>query len=410
MAVSIRTVVSHVPKLVWKQYCEQHKIAFAEPIDWEQEDKALASALEDAINALSQTDYEPIHAHLERINVLASERGIKALINASEKPAEMEEKFNAMENGHHRAMAIFLENESLFKQAEELLFVDFKAEGRSWQHYTIQMQGTFDDITPDDAHEFAFEVAKIIRHNFDNREECCGEVYKRYSDGTRQISVYVNDLPNSNIQVQNKQLHRVSTKKAIVAAVVYDPQTKQLCTVVDGGKENHELVRKAFAKAILKQETTEFTPTKPVHFAIEKFASRPQAPLLQTKPEHNIEVVRVRKLDVSANSPFKHILTVDAMANGKDSDLYSLRTFFDEAGVMYGKYNLFHVVLSFHFHPKKAGGRGQVIHLSLKKNGSDLKHLKEDDRQMIEGYLKQWGILENIVVEQPETETEKEYA
>lgn len=121
-------------------------------------------------------------------------------------------------------------------------------------------------------------------------------------------------------------------------------------------------------------------------------------------------MVRVRKLDVSANSPFKHILTVDAMANGKDSDLYSLRTFFDEAGVMYGKYNLFHVVLSFHFHPKKAGGRGQVIHLSLKKNGSDLKHLKEDDRQMIEGYLKQWGILENIAVEQPETEAEKEYA
>lgn len=413
MAVSIRTVVNHVPKAMWKSYCEEHKVTFAEPIDWEQEDKAVASALEAAINALPQSDYEPVHAHLERINVIASDRGIKALINASDKPDEMMTKLQSLENSHHRAMAVFLEDEALFKTAEELLFVDFKAEGRSWQHCSIKMEGSLDNITEEDANEFAFEVAKIIRHNFDNRDECCGEVYKRYSDGTRQISVYVNDLPNSDIQVQNKQLHRVNTKKAIVAAVVYDPQTQQLCTVVDGGKDNHELVRKAFAKAILKHETTEFTPTEPVHFAIEKFASRPQAPLLQTKPEHNIEVVRVRKLDLSANAPFKHILTVDAMANGKDSDLYALRSFFDETGTLYGKYNLFHVVLSFHFHPKKAGGRGQVIHLSLKKNGSDLKHLKEHDRQMIEGYLKQWGILQDLIVEQPQEpteEAEQEYA
>ncbi len=413
MAVSIRTVVSHVPKPMWKTYCEHHNISFAEPIDWEQEDKAVASALEDAINALPQAEYEPIHAHLERINVVASERGIKALINASDTPDEMTAKLEAMENSHHRAMAIFIENETLFKTAEELLFVDFKVEGRSWQHYSIKMEDALETITEEDANEFAFEVAKIIRHNFDNRDECCGEVYKRYSDGTRQISVYVNDLPNSNIQVEKKKLQRVSTKKAIVAAVVYDPQTKQLCTVVDGGKENHDQVRQAFAKAILKQEATEFTASEPVRFAIDKFKSRPVAPLLQTKPEHNIEVVRVRKLDLSTNTPFKHILTVDAMANGKDSDMYALRTFFDESGALYSKYNLFHVVLSFHFHPKAGGKRGHVIHLSLKKNGSDLKHLKEDDRQMIEGYLKQWGILEDVVTEQAETSeaaTEKEYA
>jgi len=414
MAVSIRTVVSHVPKSMWKTYCEHHKVSFANPIDWEQEDKAVASALEVAINALPQADYEPIHAHLERINVMASDRGIKALINAIDKSDEMMTKLQAMENSHQRAMAIFLENETIFKNAEELRFVDFKAEGKSWQHYYIKMDGALDNITEDDANEFAFEVAKIIRHNFDNREDCCGEVYKRYSDGTRQISVYVNDLPNSDLQVEKKKLKRVNSKKVIVAAVVYDPHTKQLCTVVEGGKDNHDQVRQAFAKAILKQAGTEFTPSELVRFAIDKFESRPVAPLLQTKPEHNIQVVRVRKLDLSTNTPYKHIITVDAMADGKDSDLYVLRTFFNESGALYPKYTLFHVVLSFHFHPKKVGGRGHVIHLSLKKNGSDLKNLKEDDRQMIEGYLKQWGILEDATSEQeetqPEAETEQENA
>lgn len=417
MAVSIRTVASHVPKSVFKNYCETHNVPFANPINWTQDDKTVASALEAAINALAQADYEPIHAHLERINVIASDRGIKALINASEKPEEMAKKLEAMENGHHRAMAIFLEDNALFKTAEELLFVDFKAEGRSWQHYAIKMDGTLDNITEDDANEFAFEVAKIIRHNFDNRDECCGEVYKRYSDGTRQISVYVNDLPNSDIQVKDKQLHRVNTKKAIVAAVVYDPQTKQLCTVVDGGKDNHELVRQAFAKSILKKDAAEFTPTEPVRFAIDKFKSRPTAPTLQTKPEDNIDVVRVRKIDLYCGVPCKHIVTVDTMAQGKDSDMYAIRTYFDENGELYGKYSLFHVVLSFHFRPKKEGGRGRAIHISLKKDGSDLKSLKEDDRQMIEGYLKQWGILEDVAPDQtlepdpePEEEKLKKYA
>lgn len=413
MGVSIKTVVSHVPKSVLKEYCELYQVPFKEPIDWTQEDKDVSRALEKEINELPKPDYDPIHAHLERINLVASDRGIKALINASDQPAEMTEKLQAMQNGHHRSMAIFLEDNDLFKIAEELLFVDFKTEGRSWQHYAIKMEGTLDNITEDDANEFAFEVAKIIHHNFNNRDECCGEVYKRYSDGTRQISVYVNDFPNSDIQVKDKQLHRVNTKKAIVAAIVYDPQTKQLCTVVDGGKDNHEQVRQAFAKAILKQDSTEFTPTVPVRFAIDKFKSRPIVPMLQTQPDHNIEVVRVRKLDLYCGVPCKHILTVDTMAQGKDSDMYAIRSFFDDDGNLRTRYSLFHVVLSFHFHPKNEGKRGRTIHVSLKKDSSDLKHLKEDDRLVIEGYLKQWGILEDMAAEQaetPEAATEKEYA
>ena len=180
MGVSIKTVVSHVPKSVLQEYCELYQVPFKEPIDWTQEEKDVSRALEKEINELLKPDYDPIHAHLERINLVASDRGIKALINASDQPAEMAEKLQAMQNSHHRAMAIFLEDNDLFKIAEELLFVDFKVEGRSWQHYAIKMEGVLDNITEDDANEFAFEVAKIIHHNFNNRDECCGEVYKRY--------------------------------------------------------------------------------------------------------------------------------------------------------------------------------------------------------------------------------------
>lgn len=393
MGVSIRTIVHSVPKSLLKQYFERHAVTFANPIDWTLKETEINRALENELKALAMTEFDPIRADFERIDIVASDRGIKALINASEKPDEMETALRAMQSDHHRAMAIFLDNEPLFRTAEELLFVDFKAEGRSWQHCSIKMQNVLEEITQEDADEFAFLVANIIHRNFNTPEECCGEVYKRYSDGTRQISVYVNDLPNSDIQVQNRELHRVDTKKAIVAAIVFDPQTKQLCTVVDGGKDKHEKIRQAFAKTVLKQET-EFTPTEPVHFAIEKFNSRPTAPMLQTSPEHGIEMVRVRKLDLFSNTPHKHIMTVDTMAQGKFSDMYANRAICDENGKLRIKYSIFHVVLSFHFYPKKKGKSGRAIHISLKKDGSDLKHQKEDDRQMIEAYLKSWKIIQ----------------
>lgn len=412
MGVSIRTIVHSIPKSLLKQYFERHAVTFANPIDWTLKEQQINRALEREIKELSKSDYDPVHAHLERINVVASDRGIRALINASENPADTGSTLQGMQNNHHRSMAIFLENEELFKTAEELLFVDFKSEGRSWQHCSIGIEKTPEDISQEDADAFAFQVANIFYHNYNTPDECCGEVYKRYSDGTRQISVYVNDFPNSDIQVKDRELHRVDNKKAIVAAIVYDPQTKQICTVADGGKDKHEKIREAFARSVLKQET-EFTLTEPVHFAIEKFESRPAAPMLQTLPEHNIETVRVRKLDLFSNTPYKHIMTVDTMAQGKFSDMYANRAICDENGKLRSKYSLFHVVLSFHFYPVKEGKRGRAIHISLKKDGSDLKHLKEDDRQMIEAYLMRWGILEDTVTEQaeaPEAATEKEYA
>ena len=393
MGVSIKTIVNKIPKSLLRQYFERHAVTFKNPIDWTLKETEINRSLDREINALSKTEFDPIHAHFERIHIVANKRGIHALINASEKPDEMETKLKGMQNYLHSSMTIFLEDEALFRTAEELLFVDFKAEGRSWQHCSIKTQKTLEDITQEDANDFAFRVANIFYRNYNTPDECCGEVYKRYSDGTRQISVYVNDFPSSDNQVKDRELHRIDTKKAIVAAIVYDPQTQQIYTVVDGGKDKHEKIRMAFAMSVLKQET-EFTLTEPVHFAIEKFESRPAAPMLQTLPEHNIETVRVRKLDLFSNTPHRHIMTVDTMAQGKFSDMYANRAICDENGKLRIKYSIFHVVLSFHFYPRKKAQKGRTIHISLKKDGSDLKHLKEDDRQMIEGYLKSWKIIQ----------------
>ena len=402
MAVSIRTLVSSLPKPVLKKYFEQHPVAFPEVINWDSESKDLMKVVAKALSALPKSAYDPVHVNFERVHTLANENGMHAILNASSEATELEEQFKLMDNDHHRAMVIFLDKPDLFKLAEELLFIDYQAEGRSWNYCALLTDKTLSEVSEENANEFAFSVANIFYRNYDKPDECCGEVYKRFADGTTQISVYINDLPNGDLLVENYQLHRSSGKKAIVAAILYDPKTKHLATVSKGGKAIHDKIRQAFAKTILKEDAN-FTPVAVRQFYIEKLKQRQN---LVPPLGYGISKVRVRKLDLYSTSPHKHILALDTLKTEADSDIYSNRAICDEHGALYQKYSISCAHLTFHFHKKADETEGRTIHIWLKKDGSDLKNLKEEDRLMIETCLKTWKLVDADEEEWPKTGTD----
>lgn len=396
MGISVSTVVSSIPKPVLRRYFEAHPVEFPEEIDWSQDEKILNKAVTKVIKSLSRQLYDPLHIHFERLCGVANEKGIAALINGSEQPETLEEQFKGMDNQYHMAMTVFLDDHDLFQTAEELLLVDFRAEGQDWKHCVIKSKANVTEFTQEDANAFAFEVANVFYRNFDDPNECCGEIYKRYHDGTLQISVYVNSLPDSNIQVKNRELHRVDTKRAIVSAIVYDPQTKHFCSVASGGKPIHEKIQQAFSKTILKEEKSEYVTVQPRQFMLERFRKRPKPhdSLFKTAPEHGIEQVRLRKLDLFSNTPHKHALSLDTLSQGRDADIYDNRAICSEDGTVYSKYAIIGAQISFHFYPPAEGKKGRTLHITLKKDSSNLKNQKEADRMMIEGYLKSWGLIE----------------
>lgn len=211
-------------------------------------------------------------------------------------------------------------------------------------------------------------------------------------------------MPNGDLLVENYQLRRTSGKKAIVAAILYDPKTKHLATVSKGGKSIHDKIRQSFAKTILKEDTN-FTPVAVRQFHIEKFEKRLA---LVPPPGHGISKVRVRKLDLYATAPHKHILALDTLKTEADSDIYCNRAICDEHGALYKKYSISSAYLTFCFHKKDDETDGRTIHIMLRKDGSDLKNLKEEDRLIIEDCLKLWEIVDSDMEEEewPKTGTD----
>lgn len=394
MSVSIHTTISSIPKEELKRYFDANPVEFKEEPDWSQEEKELHKQLNKLIKGLSHSAYEPLHIDFERIAAFANDKGIAALINASEKPEELEETFKSKANHHHMAMSCFLDDTEHFKTAEELILVDFKAEGQGWKHCKIQTKATVDSFSEEDANAFAYEVANVFYRNFDAHAECCGEVYRRHHDDTLQISVYVNSLPNSDIRVEDRQLKRIDTKRAIVSAVVYDPKTHHFFSVAPGGKGNHEKIQQAFAKTILKEESV-FTEVTPRQFNLEAFRERPKEGdiLFTHDPKHKIEKVRLRRIDVYSSSPHLHSLSIDTFSQEKNSDIYDNKAIFKD-GRLFDKYKITGVEITFHFYPEKEGKKGKALHVTIRKDSSTAKNLNEEKRQMVENYFKKWKLVD----------------
>ncbi len=160
-----------------KRYFDANPVEFKEEPNWSQDEKELQKQLRKLIKDLSHSAYEPLYIDFERIAAFANDKGIAALINASEKPEELEESFKSKVNHHHMAISCFLDNPSHFKTAEEFILVDFKAEGQGWMYCKIKTKSTVDSFSEEDANAFAYEVANVFYRNFDAHTECCGEVH-----------------------------------------------------------------------------------------------------------------------------------------------------------------------------------------------------------------------------------------
>ena len=196
MGVSISKVISSIPKEEWQSYFNAYPIKFSDPPNWQEREELVHKKLKKCIKELPSDLYVILHHHFERIDDMATEKGIKALINASEQPAMVEQTFKQKQNHYHMAISCFLNNSDLFRKAEELLLVDNKVGSQSWKHCKINSNATINDFNQVDADVFAFAVAKVFYHNFDDQNQCCGEIYKRYYDDSLQINEMVKNSVN----------------------------------------------------------------------------------------------------------------------------------------------------------------------------------------------------------------------
>ena len=278
MAFAPSTIISKLPKQSLEKYFQKYPLPFLQVINWDEKEKKIHSIIKKAIKNMNYTDTENFDLHFERIAHLASEEGIRDMINAFSPPSDLEAIFSEqLKNDFDRSLYCFLEHPEIFEKAEQLLLVDRKSGGPEWRHCSIETKiDELLEIKEDDLDGFALSVAKVFYKNFNDTNACCAEIYQRHQEGTIQISVYVNGRPDSALMVDDKVLQRIDSKTATVSAVIIDPKSFSYCCTARGGKGNHDLIQKAFAKNILKDEDAVFHLTKKKHFELDVFSKRPK--------------------------------------------------------------------------------------------------------------------------------------
>jgi len=182
----------------------------------------------------------------------------------------------------------------LFREGEGLRFFDYYAEGSKGRHYR-----TFPhkEVSRAETAVAAFreEICTSYRRRDGSGASCHIEFMERRAEGTTQVTVYVEGLPNHATDLVNGDFKRLVAHPTIDAAIVYDPRDGHTTTVAKGGAPVHEMLREAFARKLLGIEP-KFDVIMRRRFRLESLKT---ARSFEADPTDGIKAVRVRKLSLA---------------------------------------------------------------------------------------------------------------
>jgi hypothetical protein len=331
-------------------------------------------------------------ADLIRLHPLATERGRMALLNAA--PDEkVRFEFGKLANDEERALWMLVNHPVLFREAEELLFFDYHSQGKVGRHYRTKAHLSVSRSQPD-INAFIAGVCDFYRKR-DGSGVCCHIEYAdRHTEGSLQVSVYVQGLPNDGAEFIEGEFRRRISTPAIEAAIVYDPKAGTTSTVARGGKEVHEALREIFARSLLKIEP-QFDRVVRRGFALDALRARRALPV---DAAAGLKAARVRKLMLATLDGTGKRLTVEAPSGTPDTSVYDLGDeWFAEGARVFRKFTVIHATIALHFQVRSDAKRAKTINIELTKpNTSNLKNLQEGDRRIAEEHVDRWQLLEPL--------------
>ena len=158
----------------------------------------------------------------------------------------------AIRDTREQAMWIFHERETLFRDVELHLAFQAKANGKSWKKHRIE-PGLV--LTNDRARLEAFSdaVARLYE-KVGGGKSAHIEQSTCASDGSIQFTIYVEGPITAVTHFSEKKFNRVATRIALETALVYQPSTGVIESVVKGGSKNHQAVLQLFGKHVVGRE------------------------------------------------------------------------------------------------------------------------------------------------------------
>ncbi|MEQ9814056.1 MAG: hypothetical protein RLO50_14860 [Azospirillaceae bacterium] len=388
MPLNLRQVLRQIPQRTLQPYFAGRGLIIDEDV-WALGVNKRPRRLLQCLLGLDRDSGREVIADLARVQELAGERGFRAMVSAADGETGIIKTFASLDTFQERALWLLHHHPQLFRNAEQLHFVDHRTEGQQGRHYRTDPGH---DISREDANIARFEDAICAYHQRDTGAgiSCATEFLERDGEAT-QISLYVEGLPNHRIEVVDGNFRHLISAPTIAAAIVYDPATGDTTTIGKGGWKVHEALREAFARHLLGVEP-KFDTVRQRSFALHRLARRQD---LAPDPAFGVEVAWVRRLRLVASDPDQGQMVLESPRGDSSVTVYDLAdSWLGRGGRLLGSFEVIHAAICLRFYKEPDATRARTITIELTRpNGSNLKNLSERDREVAETHIAKWGLI-----------------
>ena len=350
-----------------------------------------ATSLLKTIGRLGENEQSLLNADFERIQEMTNEAGQLAMMHVPEVKQRLEE----LGSSYERAMWLFMEDQALFRKAEESRFADARRQGRMWSGFV----GHRDMAVSQDPEEIQ-RFEEKVRFIFDARNAQM-DIFERLRTGAGgqlsrvvQAVVYREGLLDARLAfnaVGRLELH--SYRPVFEVSIVYEPGTGVI-EVVAQGTENRARIARWFAEIILRQGILGLR----VSLRQYDLSQLLQPYDFPCDPNDGIEAVKVLQLNLRRKEAEQSHLALIANWKERETVYDFARESLVAAQNLHQDYDVSEAIFSVRTRPiRRSSGRGRTINVSISlPNGCNLKSKTEQERMICDKYLLRWGLVKEV--------------
>lgn len=256
--------VRHISMPTLQEFTQAHILAPNLQIDWacpvDQIPELVNAAVEIVEGRLvgtelSKSEREPLERglylwqdDLRRAHLMSNDYATQEFLTACTNDDEVLQAF-ASRDEREKALWMMINRDKSFRDAE--LHVAFKAKtnGRYWKKHRIQSDLTASSGRAD-LEAFSADVATLFKKSGGGSSTHVEYSY-RNADGSVQLTIYVEGPVTAIAHFSEQHFQRITTRIALETALVYQPTTGIIETVVKGGGKNHTAVLALFGQHVV---------------------------------------------------------------------------------------------------------------------------------------------------------------
>lgn len=391
----------HIGMPTLREFTEAHILEPYLDLDWTQDETALPAMVSQAVEALAtelstremgDEQRKGIadalgywYDDLRRCHLMANPLAVQEFLLKCADDDEALEAFVERDD-REKAMWMFTFRDEAFRQAELHLSFMAKTNGKYWKKHRIN--AGLDPISDRTAMEaFSQAVADLYKKAGAGKATHI-EVGQR--EGSIQITLYVEGPVTALAHFSQNHFSRITTRIALETALLYDPQTGFVETIVKGGAKNHKAVLQLFGEHLVRQ-TIKPEEIEPRRYRLN--ALRDGMEPFEDWSRYGIRKVRLRRAQFTPMNSTGVSLNIEAPEDENQPDALAIaRARLKVSHAFEAEYNLDGATLM--VYPTEKIRRGHFSFNVFSSGSSTIKNLPAKHQPMAQAVLRALNVID----------------